>query len=400
MADPEVSRLVASAPRTPTAGPRERPDVGSFEDIQAAAVRTTGLSDFGDPSYEEGLRILVDDLASPEAGLTPQGNYFHRAQVKSALVGRLMTEARFAQFPEHRDVLIERPIFVTGLPRTGTTALHRLLCADPAHQGLEAWLTEFPQPRPPRETWEGDPIFAALRSAYQQHHVTNPEFMGIHYMDATSVEECWRILRQTGKSIGFESLAHIPRYSAWLAQQDWTDAYERHRRNLQLVGLHDADKRWVLKNPSHLVALDALMRVYPDALVVVCHRDPVASIASACSLSAEATAGTSTAFIGETIGATQLEMLSRSWRTFVAARSAYDQSQFVDVDYRAFVADPVGAVRTIYQCFDIPWSPEAQQRVREIDAESRTGKARPRHAYELADYGLTEERVQGAFTCP
>ena len=143
-------------------------------------------------------------------------------------------------------------------------------------------------------------------------------------MDATSVEECWRLLRQTGKSISYESLANVPRYSAWLAGQDWTDAYERHRANLQLIGLHDPDKRWVLKNPSHLVALDALMKVYPDALIVCTHRDPVTSIASACSLSAEATAGTSTTFVGETIGRTQLEMLSRSWQSFTEARTAYD----------------------------------------------------------------------------
>lgn len=378
-------------------GVRERGDVGSFEDIQAAATRTTGLDDFGDSGYEEGMRILVDDLASPEAGLTPVGNYFHRAQVKSALVGRLMTEARFAEFPEHRDVAIERPIFVTGLPRTGTTALHRLLCADPGHQGLEAWLTEFPQPRPPRERWEHDPVFQALQGAYRQHHVANPEFMGIHYMDATSVEECWRILRQSGKSIGFESLANIPRYSAWLAGQDWTDAYERHRRNLQLVGLHDQDRRWVLKNPSHLVALDALMTVYPDALVVVCHRDPVVSIASACSLSAEATAGTSTTFVGDTIGRTQLEMLSRSWHTFAEARAAYDPAQILDVDYRSFVADPVGVVGGIYDAFGLTWSTQAQEEVRRIDAESRTGTARPSHRYQLADYGLSEEEVQVAF---
>ena len=178
--------------------PRQRPDVGSYDDIAAAAVRTTGLTDFGGTAHEEGLRLLVEDLASPEAGLTPIGNYFHRAQVKSALVGRLMTEARFAEFPQHADVPIERPIFVVGLPRTGTTALHRLLCADPAHQGLELWLTEFPQPRPPRDTWEDDPIFNAMQEAFRQHHVTNPEFMGIHYMDATSPEVCWRLLRQTG----------------------------------------------------------------------------------------------------------------------------------------------------------------------------------------------------------
>lgn len=376
---------------------RQRADVGTFEDIQAAATRTTGLSDFGDPAYEEGLRILVEDLASPEAGLTPVGNYFQRSQVKSALVGRLLTEARFAEFPEHKNVSIERPIFVVGLPRTGTTALHRLLCADPAHQGLEAWLTEFPQPRPPRDTWEQDPIFTALQAAYHEHQVDNPEFMGIHYMDATSVEECWRLLRQTGKSISFESLANIPRYSAWLARQDWTDAYERHRANLQLVGLNDQDRRWVLKNPSHLVALDALMRVYPDALVVVTHRDPVTSMASACSLSAEATAGHSTTFVGDAIGRTQLDMLARSWSTFVEARRRYDPSQFLDIDYRAFVADPVETVAEVYDAFGLAWSAAAQSEVARIDAESREGKARPAHRYALADYGLTENQVRDAF---
>ena len=94
---------------------------------------------------------------------------------------------------------MQRPIFVCGLPRTGTTALHRLLNADPAHQGLELWLTEVPQPRPPRETWGDNPIYAALNGAFSEHHVENPEFMGIHFMDASSVEECWRILRQSGQ---------------------------------------------------------------------------------------------------------------------------------------------------------------------------------------------------------
>lgn len=380
-----------------TTEPRQRPDVGSYDDIAAAAVRTTGLTDFGGTAHEEGLRLLVEDLASREAGLTPVGNYFHRAQVKSALVGRLMTEARFAEFPQHADVAIERPIFVVGLPRTGTTALHRLLCADPGHQGLELWLTEYPQPRPPRETWEADPIFNAMQDAFRQHHVTNPEFMGIHYMDATSPEECWRLLRQTGKSISYESLANVPRYSAWLAEQDWTDAYERHRRNLQLIGLHDQDKRWVLKNPSHLVALDALMKVYPDALIVCTRRDPVTSIASACSLSAEATAGTSTTFVGETIGRTQLGMLERSWRSFTEARQRYDAAQFVDVDYKAFVGDPVGTVAGIYDAFGITWSDAARAEVSRIDTESRTGQARPSHRYDLADYGLTEEQVRAAF---
>jgi hypothetical protein len=374
-----------------------RDDIGSFDDIAAAAVRTTGLEDFGGTGHEEGLRLLVDDFASPEAGLTPLGNGFQRREVKSALVGRLLTQARFTEFPHHHDVRVERPIFVVGLPRTGTTALHRLLHADPRHQGLELWLTEFPQPRPPRATWEHDPIFRAMQSAFSEHHIENPEFMGIHYMDATSVEECWRLLRQTGKSISYESLANVPRYSAWLAGQDWTDAYERHKENLQLIGLNDPDQRWVLKNPSHLVALDSLMKVYPDALVVCTHRDPVTSMASACSLSAEATAGTSTTFVGETIGRTQLEMLSRSWRTFKESRAAYDPAQFVDVDYREFVADPVRTTRGIYDSFGLDWSTDAQAAVEAIDRESRQGGKRPSHQYSLADYGLTEDEVRAAF---
>ncbi len=376
---------------------RTREDVGSYDDIVAAAVRTTGLTDMGGDAHEEGLRILVEDLASPEAGLTPLGNYFQRSEVKSALVGRLLTQLRFTEHPAYADVPIERPIFVMGLPRTGTTALHRLLHADPRHQGLEMWLTQYPQPRPPRETWESDPIFSAMQAAFSAHHIESPEFMGIHYMDATSVEECWRILRQTGKSLSYESLANVPRYSAWLAEQDWTDAYARHKQNLQMIGLNDPDQRWVLKNPSHLAALDALMSVYPDALIVYTHRDPVTSIASACSLSAETTVGHSTTFVGDTIGRTQLDMLARSYRAFWEARERYDAAQFVDVDYQAFVADPVGTTRGIYEAFSIEWTADVDAAVTAIDDESRQGGRRPKHRYDLADYGLTEDQVRAAF---
>lgn len=376
---------------------RERADVGSFEDIAAAAVRTTGLSDFGGTDHEEGLQVLLDDLNSPIAGLTGIGNYQMRAQVKSALVGRLLSELGFAQNPSSAEVPVERPIFVVGLPRTGTTALHRLLAADPRHQGLELWLTEFPQPRPPRDTWTDNPVFAGLSAAYAEHRVSNPEFGGLHYIDAGSVEECWRILRQSGLSVGFESLAHVPTYSSWLAGQDWRSAYARHKRNLQLIGLHEPDRRWVLKNPSHLVALDAIMANYPDALVAQTHRDPVTSVASSCSLSSEATAGWSTTFIGETIGRAQLDLLSRSARVFAEARTAYDPAQFVDVDYRAFVADPVGTTRAVYDAFALEWTPETDAAVSAIDAESRQGDRRPSHHYDLADYGLTDDQVRSAF---
>jgi hypothetical protein len=376
---------------------RERSDVGSYEDIVAAAERTTGMSDFGGTGHEEGLRILVEDLNSAEAGLTGKGNYFQRSEVKSALVGRLLTQAQFNQRPEHVEVPIERPIFVMGLPRTGTTALHRLLHADPMAQGLEMWITQYPQPRPPRESWESDPIFTAMQQAFQAHHIASPEYLGIHYMDATSVEECWRLLRQTGKSNSYESLANVPRYTEWLAGQDWTDAYARHKQNLQLIGFNDPERRWVLKNPSHMTALDALMTVYPDALVVYTHRDPVTCIASSCSLSAETTAGHSTTFVGETIGRTQLDLWSRAFHAFHDARPAYDQSQFADVAFSDLVKDPLGVTRGIYEQFGLDWTPEVQAAIEEIDRESKQGAAKPSHSYRLEDYGLTEDEVRSRF---
>ncbi|GAB2865596.1 sulfotransferase family protein [Nocardioides pacificus] len=376
---------------------RERADVGSFEDIAAAAVRSTGLEDFGGTEHEEGLRILVDDLNSPVAGLTGVGNFMMRAQVKGALVARLLSQSGFTEHRSYADVAIERPIFVLGLPRTGTTAMHRLLTADPSHQGIELWLSEFPQPRPPRETWDDNPVYAAINAGYAAHNAENPELMGIHYMDASTVEECWKILRQSGKSIGYESVALVPTYAGWLAKQDWTDAYERHKANLQLIGLNDADRRWVLKNPSHLVALDALMAVYPDALIVQMHRDPVTSVASACSLSATSAGGWSTTFTGDVIGATQLDLLTREFHAFHEARPAYGPQQFVDIDYRDFVADPTATVQGIYEAFGLDWTPGVADAVRAVDAASREGDRKPTHAYTLADYGLSEEQVRAAF---
>ena len=316
-----------------------RESVGTVDDLHASATRITGLSDFGTDAYRDGLEVLLGSYAT-EAGLTPYGNKVARAGLRDALVARLLSESAWAQHPAHADVAIERPLFVTGLPRTGTTALHRLLCADPAHQGLEMWLTQVPQPRPPRESWDDNPLYRHMQDAFARHHVDNPEFMGVHYISADMVEECWQLLRQSMRSLAFESLAHVPAYSSWLARQDWTDAYRRHRRNLQLIGANDPGRRWVLKNPSHLFALDALLEVYPDALIVQTHRAPRTLIASSCSLSAHASAEQSTTFVGATIGRDQLDMWGRAADAAMRARERLGAEHFVDVQYADFVADP------------------------------------------------------------
>ena len=376
----------------------ERTDVGTVDDLHESASRLVGLDDFGpdDDNYREGLAVILDSYQR-DADLTPFGSKMSRVYLRGALAARLVAQAGWKQYPHYADVPVQRPIFVTGLVRTGTTALHRLLTADPSHQGLQMWLAEFPQPRPPRETWNENPVFARLNAQFEQHHVENPEYMGLHFMSADEVEECWQLLRQSLHAVAYETLAHLPTYAQWLADQDWTPAYQRYRRNLQLIGLNDAGKRWVLKNPSHLHALDALMATFPDALVVQCHRPVETIMGSMCSLAEATTKGWSNAYVGATIGADSLDTWARGLERFKAERAKHDPAHFYDVDYFDFVADPIGTVEDIYSYFGIELTEPASRAMQEMHAESKKGPRAPKHTYSLEDYGLTAQAVKERF---
>lgn len=375
-----------------------RTDVGTVEDLKASAVKTVGLDDFGSDAdnYLEALEVLLESYRR-EADFTELGSKMSRFFLRNALVARLLSEASWKRYPQHADVPITAPIFVTGLPRTGTTALHRLLCGDPRHQGLELWLAEFPQPRPPRETWSQNPIFVEMQSRFARAHQENPDYMGLHFMTADEVEECWQLLRQSVHSVSYETLAHVPTYARWLAGQDWTRSYQRHRRNLQLIGLNEPEKRWVLKNPSHLFALEALFAAYPDALVVQCHRPAETIMASMCSLAQHTTAGWSNRFVGATIGADSLETWSRGLERFNAVRGTQDPAQFCDVDYDDLARDPIGTVESIYSAFGIEMPVGARAAIVITDQQSKQGPRAPNHSYSLADYGLTEKQVRERF---
>lgn len=381
----------------------DRVNVGTVEDLHASASRTVGLEDFGDGDdhHREALGVLLDSLHS-DAGLTPAGSKYWRSVLKSALTARLMANAGFAAAPEQADVEIERPVVVTGLPRTGTTALHRLLGADTANQGLELWLTEVPQPRPPREAWEDDPAYVGLRDLYAGFMSENPDYGGVHYISADDLEECWQLLRQSLTSVSYECLARLDGYSSWLQGSDWAPAYRRHRRNLQLIGANDPGRRWVLKNPSHLFTLDALLEVYPDAVVVQTHRDPRKSMASMCSLAHRTAADWSTRFTPEYIGSSQLDLWARGVETFDAVRAAHEadpasRATFVDVEHRELVSDPAGVVERVYAAAGTSLSDDVRAAVEAENSRSLSGDRAPAHRYTLADYGLSEARIAERF---
>lgn len=381
----------------------DRVHVGTVDDLHASASRTVGLEDFGDGEdrHREALGVLLDSLDT-DAGLTPAGSKYWRSVLKGALTARLLSTSALASDPARAEVAIERPVVVTGLPRTGTTALHRLLGADPANQGLELWLTEVPQPRPPRETWEDDPAYVGLRDLYSGFMAENPDYGGVHYISADDLEECWQLLRQSLTSVSYECLARLDGYSQWLTGVDWVPAYRRHKRNLQLIGANDPDRRWVLKNPSHLFALDALLEVYPDAVVVQTHRDPRKSMASMCSLAHRTAADWSTRFTPEYIGSSQLDLWARGVETFDAARARHEAdpasgATFVDVDHHELLDDPAGVVARVYAAAGTELAEDVRAAVVAENERSLSGDRAPAHRYTLADYGLSEERIAERF---
>lgn len=199
------------------------------------------------------------------------------------------------------------------------------------------------------------------------------------------------LTRQSLRSAYFEFTAHLPSYSAWLAQQDLTETYLRHRRNLQLIGLRDPGKRWVLKYSGHLFGLDALLNAYPDALIVVTHREPGSKVlASACSMVSRLTAGRSTVFEGEKIGPALLDLAARGLTSFRESRARHSPDSFYDVLFEDFAADPLAVVKGIYERLGTPLTDEARTH---MDALRRADDRTRAHHYDLKDFGVQADEA-------
>jgi hypothetical protein len=384
------ARLLTKSKPTKSKECTEVDKLGTAEELEAAASGLTGLTDFGPSEYREGLGVLLASYQE-EANLTPQGTQAVQDELTGILASRLISQAQWQAHPEYAEVPIERPVFIVGLPRTGTTTLHRMLTADPAHQGLQMWLGYAPQPRPARSAWAADPVFQVVQKGIDGFVEQVPGYLGIHNRKAGEVEECWLLTRQSMLSAYFEFTGYVPTYSAWLAEQDFTETYRRYRRNLQLIGLPDAGKRWVLKSSSHLVCLDALLATFPDALVIQTHRRPASTVlGSACSMVSKMAAGRSATFQGEAIGPVLLEFGARTLERYAKDRAEHDPATFYDVEFDEFTADPLAVAADIYRHLGLDLTDEVRAAMLEVVAEDDRLRS---HQYDLADYGISADKV-------
>lgn len=365
--------------------------VGSEESLHERARRAVGFDDFGAPWYREGLRVLLDAY-DRESRLSPFGRMMVDQQLVGILKNRLVAQKAWRENPAILAQGIHRPIFILGLPRTGTTALHHLLGQDPGIQVLEYWLAASPIPRPPRSEWERDPRFKQAVRDLKTMYFLDPSLRAMHLMTADGPEECRHLLQQAFTDDTFDCNATIPSYSAWYAQHDMREAYERHRDLLKLIGSPTPERRWVLKYPAHMRKLRTIFQVYPDACIVQTHRDPARVVPSLCSVVAGWRAIYEDDPDPRAVAEWQIELWAAGMEHALEVRRERDASQFFDLHFREVVADPVGAIERLYKHFGVEMTDEAAQAMRRWHADNPQGK-HGEHRYTAADFGLTERAI-------
>lgn len=373
------------------------PATFDVESVLAAARARTGLDDFGPPEPRQPLGLLLQDLEA-HAHLTPLGRLSARRDMVTLLAHRLQLVADRARHPAIAEEVVARPLFILGLPRTGSTLIHHLLGEDPANRVGRAWEIMCPSPPPVRAGYETDPRITRAERELRWFDRLAPDFKTMHPLGARLGLECIAITAHALLSSRFHTMYRLPRYQAWLEAQDHRPAYEFHRRFLQHLQWRTPATRWVLKAPAHMPTLEALFAIYPDALVVQTHRDPVVVLASVVSLTATLRGAFSDAVDRTAIARVELRRWAEAVQHAIDVRTEgrVPDDQFVDVHYRDLVADPVGTVRGIYRGFGLPFSEDAERAMRRYLARHPTGENGAHH-YSLAACGLDADEVSRTF---
>ena len=363
--------------------------------LVAEARARTGLDDFGSDDFWEPYRLFTRALRE-EAKLHTVGALLIRDDLLASLCARLqITEAR-RRHPAITREQIERPVFITGLPRTGTSITHELLAADPRHRAPLHWEVRNPHPPPETATYRDDPRIALAERQIRLWCEVVPEYDTMHELGGAIPVEDVQLMAHSFVSDEWMGRHVVPTYAAWYAQCDRVPGFEFHKQMLQHLQWRCPGERWVLKSPSHMSQLDALLAVYPDARIVFTHRDPLRVLPSVVSILY------STAYVrSDEVDANAMA----SWFTGETCKALLDgmtalresgrlpKEQCYDLRYSELMADPVAALAGVYAHFEIDYpdsAREAQRRYIDTKPKDRHGA----HRYDFSDTGLDldEER--------
>jgi hypothetical protein len=371
----------------------ERTVINAGEIIAAAHART-GLAELQEPAILEGLEIYVRSL-NEQARLTRRGAENICGSLVSTLANRLRVDDYLRRLPELLDEPVQKPMFVFGLPRTGTTLAINLLNEDPARRCLLRWEALDSVPPPRAQALSSDPRCRREQARLDAVVKHAPQIAAIHYEDADSPTECQYVMAQSFCAQLFEAQVDAPSYRSWWLQASYRPAFRHHKRFLQLLQ-SEAPGRWTLKNPWHALYLDDLIAVYPDAQLIMTHRNPVEVVGSFCSLIETVRATFSDAVDLRRIGEDALDTFSEMIRRCDTFRRRHGHEAIHDLQYAELMADPIGQMRTIYRRFGEPWTQAAEQAMTERLAKNPQGRF-GQHSYSLEAYGLSSGAVLERF---
>ena len=369
--------------------------------VVAAARAVDGLRDFGDDSYRQPLEILLWSLEH-EAQLNPLGRQVLRRRMVDILATRLRVADYLRRFPEIRDEEITAPLFIVGLPRTGTTMLHRTIAADHRMFAPLWYEVRYPSPAPDWNfTAAGDARIAAAKAEMAAMLAANPELLAIHPMDAMGPDEDIMLLEQSFYSFNTQAFANIPSFDAWIESRDHTPGYEYFRLLLQFLQWQkkrsgQQGERWTLKAPHHLHYMDLVFKVFPDAKVVQSHRDPVETLPSLTSLIAGVWVIYSDSADPMEVGRQWSRKFARGMQHTMAVREAMGEGRFLDLWFEDTVSQPLAEIQKVYDFLGMELTPEARTEMARWQEFNRR-ELRPTHDYSLAQYGFTEAGLEQQF---
>jgi hypothetical protein len=367
-------------------------------------LRERGLREFGHPAFP------VDEMIEPldrvlqaletEAELHTVGRWMTRRFLLRLLEVRLQLMTYLREDPGVLDEAVEAPVFIAGAPRTGTTLLHALLAADPAHRAPAGW--ELLRPVPPPDEADSERAADDPRVALVDRELVLPQtvvsgLLSIHVYGARRPKECLSAMSFAFLSEEFTARYAVPSYESWLTDPaDLRPAYRMHRLVLQVLQRRSGRKRWALKSPVHLHSLETLLEVYPDARLIVTHRDPLSMLASLSSLIANLRWAHSDSVDVAAIGRAHANRYQNSFERLITAQqtSAVPTDSIHHLLYADLVQDPIAAVRASYEHLGLRWSDEL---AKTLQGQRAPQDAAGRHVYTLEAMGLDRDDLNGRF---
>lgn len=370
---------------------------GAIDALHGLVAQEVGSSDFGGNDYLPGLQVLLQSM-DYDPHFSEIGRRYAWGSVVGVLRGRAQAIKSMAENPGFDAQAISSPVVITGIPRTGTTALHKLMAVDRRFQGLQTWLLDAPMPRPPEAGWANYPQFHKTAAILEARYAASPGKRAAHNVVAEEVDECCLILRQSFVSNILSCGWSAPSYDAWWQCASEADAYQHLYRCMQLIGSNEPEKRWLLKNPGHIENLDLLFAIFPDARVIQTHRDPAKAVPSLCALLMQLHTVMEVGRYEQRahiLLAREVAKWSNAVRKAEAVRRAHP-GQVIDIIHADFHRDPVAVIERIYEFIGMELTGQARADMA-LRIAGKPELSHGVHRYDIADFGMDEAEIRDRF---